>query len=142
MSELKEQVMEKAALAVEQFQERSVSALDYSEASLTAIEDMLDEASDFIDELPEEQINALTNLAGSYVLAVAANEFEGQFYWHEQQDQPVFVVGEPEFNVAIITFNKVRGRLNGDTADNLPFFYKGFAERARQAKSGDSALYV
>lgn len=142
MSELKEQVMDKAAFAVEQFQERAVSTLDYSEASLSAIEDMLDEASNFIDELPEEQINALTHLAGSYVLAVAANEFEGQFYWHEQQDQPVFVVGEPEFNVAIITFNKVRGRLNGEPADNLPFFYKGFAERARQAKSGDSALYV
>lgn len=142
MNELKEQVLDKATFAVAQFQERAVSALDYSEASLSAIEDMLDEASNFIDELPEEEINALTHLAGSYVLAVAANEFGGQFYWHEQQDQPVFVVGEPEFNVAIITFNKVRGRLNGDTADNLPFFYKGFAERARQAKSGDSALYV
>lgn len=141
MSELREQVMEKAELAISQFQERAGGVLNYSEASLSAIEDMLDEASNFIDELPEEQIDALIHLAGSYILAVAANEFGGQFYWHDQQDQPVFVVGEPYFNIAIITFNKVKGRLNGDTTDNIPFFYLGFAERARKAKKGDSALY-
>jgi len=142
MSNLKGQVLEKAASAVEQFQERAVVALDYSEASLSAIDEMLGEASEYIDDMPEEQISALVHLAGSYVLAVAANEFDGQFYWHEQQDQPVFVVGEPDFNVAIITFNKVRSRLNGDVADNLPFFFSGFAERARLPQSGDSAIFV
>lgn len=142
MSDLKEQVLEKAALAVQQFQERSVVTLDYSEESLSAIDEMLGEASEYIDEMPEDQISALVRLAGSYVLAVATNEFDGKFYWHQQQEQPVFVVGEPDFNVAIITFNRVRSRLGGDAADNLSFFFSGFAERARRSQSGDSALYV
>ena len=142
MSELKDQVIEKAELAVSQFQERAGGVLNYSEDSLSAIEEMLAEASEYINEIPEEQIDALIHLAGSYILAVAANEFDGQFYWHDQEDQPVFVVGEPDFNISIVTFNKVKGRLNGDEADNIPFFYQGFAERARKATKGDSALYV
>lgn len=142
MNDLKEQIMEKAKLAVSQFQERAGGVLNYSEDSLSAIEEILTEASEFINEISEEQINALIHLAGSYILAVAANEFDGQFYWHEQQNQPIFVVGEPDFNIAIIAFNKVKGRLSGDAAENIPFFYKGFAERARKANKGDSALYV
>ena len=142
MNELKSQILEKARLAVEQFKNRAQSPLDYSAESLMAIEEMLDEASDFYNELPEDQISALIHLAGSYVLAVAAVEFEGNFYWYEQQNQPIFVVGEPNFNIAIATFSKVEGRLRGDVADNIAFFYKGFAERARLAKKGDSAIYA
>ena len=42
----------------------------------------------------------------------------------------------------MITWDKVRGRLGGDEADNLPFFYDGFAERVRRAAPGIRALYV
>ena len=49
---------------------------------------------------------------------------------------------EPAYHVAFMTWDKVRGRLGGDLADNLPFFYDGFAERARQAAPGTRALYV
>jgi hypothetical protein len=48
----------------------------------------------------------------------------------------------PQFHVAIITFDKVRGRLGGDKADNIQFFYQGFSERVRSAKPGTKALYV
>lgn len=142
MNELKEQIFQKAELAIEQFESRAQSPLDYSAESLRAIEEILSEASDFYSELPEEQVGALIYLAGSYILAVAATEFEGSFYWLEQQNQPVFVVGEPNFNIAIATFSKVKGRLSGDSADNVSFFYQGFSERARLARKGDSALYV
>ena len=53
----------------------------------------------------------------------------------------LLVVGEPKFHVAIMTFDKVRGRLGGDDADNIPFFYEGFAARIRSAKRGTKALY-
>jgi len=56
--------------------------------------------------------------------------------------RPVLIVGEPEFRVAMIAWDKVRGRLSGDKADNIPFFYAGFAERVRGAQPGDDALYV
>ena len=62
--------------------------------------------------------------------------------WHEPHDQPVLVVGEPAFHVALMTWNKVRGRLGGDAADNLPFFYDGFAATARQAVPGRRVIYV
>ena len=54
----------------------------------------------------------------------------------------MLVVGEPAFHVALITWDKVRGRLEGDAADHLPFFYAGLTQRARQAVPGDHALYV
>jgi hypothetical protein len=50
-------------------------------------------------------------------------------------------VGEPDFHVALMTWDKVKGRLRGDAADSIPFFYDGFAERARQAEPGVRALY-
>jgi hypothetical protein len=45
------------------------------------------------------------------------------------------VVGEPAFRVAIMTWDKVRGQLSGDPADNIPFFYTGFAERVRRGRA-------
>jgi hypothetical protein len=33
-------------------------------------------------------------------------------------------------------------RLKGDPAENIPFFYDGFAQRAKAAKPGDRVLYV
>jgi hypothetical protein len=73
---------------------------------------------------------------------VGRREFGGRYLWHDERDQPVLVVGEPNFRVAMIAWDKVRGRVGGDAGENIPFFYAGFAERARQAKAGDDALYV
>ena len=52
------------------------------------------------------------------------------------------MVGEPAFRVALLAWDRVRGRLSGDAAANIPFFYAGFAERARRAEPGADALYV
>ncbi|MGI5152875.1 hypothetical protein ACQEVC_41925 [Plantactinospora sp. CA-294935] len=37
---------------------------------------------------------------------------------------------------------RVAGRLSGDEADNLPFFYPGFAQRARGSAEGEAVRYV
>lgn len=142
MSGLQEQVAEKAELAVEQFRDRSGDALDYSAASLVVVEDILDEGSAYIEELPPEQVSAIVKLLGSYVLEVGRRQFDGNYYWHDERDQPVLVVGEPEYRVAMMTFDKVRGRLAGDEADNIPFFYQGFANRAGNSQAGDDVLFV
>jgi hypothetical protein len=73
---------------------------------------------------------------------VGFKTFGGQFLWHEGRDQPVLVVGEPECRVAMITWDKVVGRLKGDKADSIPFFWQGFAERARERKPGTDVLFV
>lgn len=138
--ELSKQVADKAQRAVDQLRDRV--SLDYSEKSLTDVDEALAEASAFVGDLPKEQIDALVHLLGSYILEVAHREFGGQFYWHAGRDQPVLVVGEPNYKVAILTFDKVRGRLFGDEADNIPFFYQGFAASVRTAKPGIDVLYV
>lgn len=142
MDELSKQVADKAGRAVDQLREHSNDALDYSESSLSTVDDMLDEASGFSKAMPEDQIDSLVRIIGSYVLEVGRREFGGKYYWHDEHDQPVLVVGEPDYKIAILTFDKVRGRLLGDQADNIPFFYDGFAALARIAKPGTDVLYV
>ncbi len=139
---LKNQVKEKADLAIEQFQARAGGKLDYTPESLDTVEVMLDEASNFVDGMPPENIKAISELMGSYVLYVAYTEHGGKFYWSDKANQPVLVVGEPDFKVALITFDKVRDRLHGDAADNIPYFYKGFSDHARKAESGTNVLYI
>ena len=142
MDDLEQQVTDKAERAVDQLRGRSNDSLDYSESSLAVVEEMLAEASAFIDDMPDDQIDALVHLLGSYVLEVGRRQFGGKYYWHDGRDQPVLVVGEPECKIAILTFDKVRGRLSGDEADNIPFFYQGFAARARSAEPGTDVLYA
>lgn len=142
MDELARQVADKAERAVDQLRGRSNDGLDYSESSLSIVEEMLAEAADFVVDMPDEQIDALVSMLGAYVLEVGRREFGGKYYWHDDRDQPVLVVGEPQRRVAILTFDKIRGRLSGDEADNIPFFYQGFAERARTGEPGANVLYV
>lgn len=103
---------------------------------------MLAEASQFVPDMPSEQVDGLVQMFGCYVLEVARREFGGRYCRHDDRDQPVLVVGEPAYRVAMITFVKVRGRLSGDEGDNIPFFYQGFAGRARSAEPGTDALYI
>jgi hypothetical protein len=39
-----------------------------------------------------------------------------------------------------MTWDQVRGRLNGEPAYDLAFLYEGFAQRVREAKPGDDVL--
>lgn len=134
------QIQLNAASAVQQLQGRARGRLDYSPASLQAVEEILAEASGQL--IKPEPREALIEMLGCYILEVGFREFGGKWSWYEERKQPVLIVGEPLFHVAMITFDKVRGRLSGDEGDNIPFFYEGFAERARQAQPGVRALYV
>ncbi len=142
MDDLGLQIKEKADLAVIQFQERAGGKLNYSPESLSIIEEMLAEASEFYNELPSDQVESLSQLMGSYILYVGYKEHGGNFYWSDEKNQPVLVVGEPDYKIAIMTFFKVKGRLAGDGADNIPFFYDGFSKRVNSAVKGTSALYM
>jgi len=127
---------------VSQFQARAGERLDYSEESLATVEEMLAEASPYAKEMPAADVKALVELMGSYILEVGRRQHGGTYQWHEARSQPVLVVGQPKFSVAMMTFDKVRGRLLGDSADNIVFFYEGFSERAKTASPGTNALYV
>lgn len=54
----------------------------------------------------------------------------------------MLITGQPVCKVDMLTWDKVRGRLSGDESDNIPYFYTGFAARARRRQPGDSAVFV
>jgi hypothetical protein len=142
MDELTQKIARTATNVVEMSEVRSGRGLDFSEASLSVIEEMVEEAAAFFKEMTSEQRDIVAQDFGCYILEVGRREFGGRYAWFEQRDQPVLVVGEPAFRVALMAWDKVRGRLSGDPGDNLQFFYTGFAERVRQAEPGTDALYV
>jgi hypothetical protein len=140
--DLATQVGNKAALAVDQFQKRAKGRLDYSEQSLAVVDDMLAEAFRHLKEISSDDVNSLVELMGSYILEVGRRKYGGVYQWFEADAQPVLIVGQPKFSIGIMTFDKVRGRLSGDKADNIVFFYKGFSARVKAAVPGTNALYV
>lgn len=142
MPELAGQIAQTAAEAADTAELMGYGALDYTPASLCVLEDVLAVIAEGFPELTLDQQRAASQQFGCYVLEVARREFGGRYAWFEQRNQPVLVVGEPGFRVAIIAWDKVLGRLSGDTADSIPFFYTGFAERVRRAVPGTDALYV
>lgn len=142
MDELTKDVAGTAEVAVRMAEARGDTVLDYSQASLKLVEEMLAEAAEFVEEIPSEDFATLVQNFGCYLMEVGRKEFGGRYYWLKDREQPVLVVGEPEYRVAMLGWEKVRGRLSGDEGDNIPFFYAGFAERSRDAKPGDDVLYV
>lgn len=142
MDDLTKDIAGTAAVAVRMAEARGETVLDFSEASLQSVEEMLAEAAEFVEEIPEEDFATLVQNFGCYLMEVGRKEFGGRYYWLRERNQPVLVVGEPDYRVAMLGWEKVRGRLSGDEGDNIPFFYAGFAKRSREATSGDDVLYV
>lgn len=142
MADTATEVARLASLCLDTLQGRANGSLDYSVASLITIEEILAEAADFYADLTETQITGLVEKVGCYILAVGQKQFGGAYFWHDERAQPVLVVGEPDKHIAILTWDRVRGRLSGDEGDNIPFFYQGFAEHAATAPAGTHVLYV
>ena len=142
MDELSTQIRQAADRFVAISESRSGSKLDYSEASLVLVEEMLAEAADFASEMSQSRLSGLVRDFGCYIMEVGRQEFGGCYRWHEDRDRPVLIVGEPLFRVAMLSWDKVKGRISGDESDNIPFHYAGFAGRVRQATPGTDVIYV
>lgn len=106
MAEEKDQITQAAEKAVALCASRGQGVLDYSEASIGVVEEMLAEAADWGAELTPDQLTTLVQDFGCYILEVGRREFGGRYLWHDNRDQPVLVVGEPEFRVTMITWAK------------------------------------
>jgi hypothetical protein len=128
-----------AEQAVDAARDRGRGVLDYSEESLKIVEDMLEEIS---VSGAGAKAESMATIFGSYILEVGRRQFGGRYCWYQKGNQPVLVVGEPRFRIAIITLDRVRSRMRGDRADNIPFFFDGFSSGVRKAKPGDSSFHV
>jgi hypothetical protein len=139
MNEFEKNVAGFAEQAVDAARHRGGGLLDYSEMSLIVVEEMLGEIA---VSGPDANEGGLVTTFGSYILEVGRRTFGGKYSWYEKGNQPVLVVGEPNFRIAIITLDRVRNRMRGSLEDNIPFFFEGFSSRVRKAKPGEDAFFV
>ncbi len=142
MNTVHEEVAGAAERAVVSLQARAGGRLDFSVDSLKAVDEMLEEASAYVADLDEAVVTGLVQQLGCYVLEVGRRAFGGEYYWHEEGEQPILVVGEPEAHVALMTWSKVVGRLTGDVGDDIVFFFHGFAEKAAKTEPGVDVLFL
>ena len=142
MNAILEEVIAAAERAVVSLQARAGGRLDYSVASLEAVDEMLVEVSGYVADLDEAVVTGLVQQLGCYVLEVGRKAFGGEYFWHDEGEQPILVVGEPAAHVAMMTWSKVVGRLTGDVGDDIPFFFSGFAEKAAQPEPGSNVLFL
>jgi len=142
MNAIHEEVLATAGRAVAALQERAGGRLDGSVASLKVVDEMLVEVSAYVADLDEAVVTNLVQQLGCYVLEVGRRAFGGEYFWHEEGEQPVLVVGEPAAHVALMAWSKVTGRITGDAGDDIVFFFDGFAARAAQPEPGSNVLFV
>ena len=142
MNAIFEEVTTAAERAVVSLQARAGGRLDFSVASLAAVDEMLVEVSAYVADLDETVVTGLVQQLGCYVLEVGRRAFGGEYFWHEEGEQPILVVGEPAAHVALMTWSKVVGRLTGDEGDDIVFFFNGFAEKAAEPEPGSNVLFL
>lgn len=123
-------VQNNAQLLVEAAPERR---LDYSIESLATLDTMLEEASQ--SPLDDQTMKLLVTQAGSYIFEVTRRKYGGKLYWYDKLDQPILVVGQPEFELSFLAFEKVKNRLQNGVEDNIPFFFEGIESHIREQRS-------
>jgi hypothetical protein len=142
MNAILEEVTAAAERAVASLQARAGGRLDYSIGSLAAVDEMLVEASAYVADLDEAVVTSLVQHIGCYVLEVGRRAFGGEYFWHEEGEQPILVVGEPRAHIAMMTWSRVVGRLTGDEGDDIVFFFDSFATRAAAPEEGSRVLIL
>ena len=142
MNAILEEVTTAAECAVTSLQARAGGRLDYSPVSLAAVDEMLVEVSAYAAELDEAVVTGLVQQLGCYVLEVARRAYGGTYYWHDEGEQPILVVGEPDAHVALMTWSKVVGRLTGDEGDDIVYFFDGFAQKAATPEPASNVLFL
>jgi hypothetical protein len=142
MNAILEEVTAAAERAVTSLQARAGGRLDFSVASLEAVDEMLAEASAYVADLDEAVVTGLVQQLGCYVLEVGRRAYGGEYFWHDEGEQPILVVGEPAAHVALMSWSKVVGRLTGDVGDDIVFFFNGFAEKAAHPEPGTDVLFL
>ena len=142
MNAIQDEVVAAAARALQSLQERAGGRLDFSIASLAVVDEMLAEASEYVAELDEAVVTGLVQQLGCYVLEVGRKAFGGEYFWHDEGEQPILVVGEPAAHIALMTWSKVTGRLTGDVTDDIVYFFNGFAQKAERPEAGANVLFL
>ena len=116
--------------------------LDFTFESIAVLDDVIDIASDFIGDMGDKKTKLMVRDYGCYMLEVVRNNFGGEYTIFEGKDLPVLIVGAPESEITISPFDKVRGKLGGDLADDLIFFMEGVKQTLETMKPGQKSLHI
>lgn len=127
---------------VRAFNTKYDGAFDYSIRSLNVLDSLIEDFSDFADLSDEEIIEDFCAQAGSYILEVARRTYGGVYFWEDNLKQPMLKTGLPEFEISILTFEKVKNRIVNGYEDNIPYFFKGYSECIRKAEKGNIVTFV
>ena len=126
---------------ISSFNERLDNGLDYSESSLKVLDnEILSLFSENKDDMDSGMLEDIVAQAGSYIFEVARRNYGGKYYWYDQLNQPILVTGQPNFEISILAFEKVKQRIENGNEDNIPFFFAGYSERVKKSVKGDNAL--
>lgn len=142
MDEFTEKIVENSEICREQFNRRFKNEIDYSEKSLIYIDEILEETHQNLPQLKEDEKQWIINIIGSYIFETARRNFGGKYYWYERGNQPILVTGQPTFEISILAFEKTKGRIENGKEDSIPFFFEGYSSRVKNAKKGESVLFV
>lgn len=117
------------------FQQFSGMPLDYSLKSLEGVDEMLDGMGKKIEELKRNVLFDLCSMTGCYIFEVARRNYGGEYFWIEEERQPILVAGRPDFSVEIKAWEKTWGRLVNGKEDNIPFYIAGYQEHIAVGKT-------
>ena len=83
-------------------------------------------------------------MVGSYVFETARKNYGGEYFWIQEEKQPVLIAGFPDFTVSMKAWEKVRRRLINGQEDCISFYINGFKEHIEKGKTqkGYSAVIV
>lgn len=123
-AEFIERVAEAAALftaaAVEHAHE-----LDFSQASLEAVDDILQRAHEGSLHLDAAQAMG----AAAYIYEVARQNYGGQYEVCDNDDPVVLVTGSPHFEVCLCAMSRVERRLRAGADASIPAFFDAYVQR-------------
>lgn len=140
MNELMNDIIHTANNFAKNFSSEQKTSFDYSIESLAAVDELLEEISDF--ELDEDALYNTSSMVGCYVFETARKNYGGEYLWVRDEEQPVLVAGLPDYQVSIRAWQKVRDRLVNGKEDDIPFYIAGYKEHIEHAKKGDFIMIV
>ena len=94
---------------------------DYFIESLSLVEDLLEELSDY--EWDDHHLYNLASMVECYVFETARRNYGGEYRWIEKEQQPLLVAGLPDFSVSIRAREKVRGRVVNGREESYPILF-------------------
>lgn len=140
MSQLMDDIIGTANSFAKNFSDRG--NFDFSFDSLATVDDLLEEARDFV--VDEDEIYNICTMFGCYVFETARRNYGGEYYWLSNEQQPILVAGEPDFSVSIKAWEKVKGYLKNGSEDSISFYILGYKEHVEKGRGqkGYTALIV